>query len=55
MIFLMMKMVCDYIAEGVVSSFNSPDVRIQDKVKASSEGEVEEEPGGECFRKKSQS
>ena len=38
--------VCDYIAEGVVSSYNSPDVKVHEQVKASSEGEVDEEPGG---------
>ena len=38
--------VCDFIAEDDVSSYNSPVVKMQDKVKTSLEGEVDEEPGG---------
>ena len=38
--------VCDYIAEGVVSSYNSPGVKMHGQAKASLEGEIDEEPGG---------
>ena len=38
--------VCDAIAPGVSSSFNSPDVKKQDEVAALQDGEVDEEPGG---------
>ena len=37
--------VCDSMAQGVGSSYNSPDVNKHDRVKTSVEGEVEEEPG----------
>ena len=38
--------VCDAMAPGVSSSYNSPDVRKQDEVAALQDGEIDEEPGG---------
>ena len=38
--------VCDAMAPGVSSSYNSPDVKKQDEAAALQEGEVDEEPGG---------
>ena len=38
--------VCDSMTKEIGSSCNSPNVNIQDKVKNSIEGEVDDEPGG---------
>jgi hypothetical protein len=43
--------VCNYIAQAVCFSYQSPDVKKQDAVQASQEEEVDEE----CFRKSLQS
>ena len=38
--------VCDSMTKEVGSSYNSPNVNINDRVKISVEGEVDDEPGG---------
>jgi hypothetical protein len=38
--------VCDSMAQSVGSSFNSLDVKKQEKIEATQEEEVDEEPGG---------